>query len=360
VIKQFLADQAGLFFNTHSKNRKKIANLCFCIKVGVERWLLLVGRGGGGNMDTSFITKDTNERLPKAEHTFPENSQEIDMFATLYRDNSISVSALTDIGLLRSRNEDSFSVTDLTTGEVEFEADSMPHKLGERGALLVVADGMGGAAAGKLASEMTVAALREALIEDSSTVSLSARLAHATESANDQVYEFARQNPELTGMGTTLTAVLVQNNSAFIAQVGDSRAYLIRDENIHQLTKDQTLVQRLLDDGRITPEEALNYSRHVILQAIGPNPTVDYALGAIELQHNDFLLLCSDGLTGNVTSNDILDAVRNSPTLSDACDLLVDLANERGGDDNITVVLAKFYEAKLNSAYGSNSYKRVA
>jgi serine/threonine protein phosphatase PrpC len=311
-------------------------------------------------MNTNFITKNTNERLLKADYKFPENSQETNTYANLYSDNSISVSALTDIGLLRSRNEDSFSVTDLTTGEAEFEADTTPHKLGERGALLVVADGMGGAAAGKLASEMTVSALRDALIHDYSTVSLSARLAHATEAANRQVYEFAEQNPELTGMGTTLTAVLVQNNSAFISQVGDSRAYLIRDEKIHQLTKDQTLVQRLLDDGKITPAEALNYSKHVILQAIGPSPTVDYALGAIDLQHNDFLLLCSDGLTGNVNSDEILDAVRNSPTLSDACAQLIDLANGKGGDDNITVVLAKFYEAKLESAYGFEPYRRVA
>jgi PPM family protein phosphatase len=311
-------------------------------------------------MSTNFITRNTNERLPKAEYKSHENSQEIEVFANLYSDNLISVSALTDIGLLRSRNEDSFSVTDLTTGEAEFEADATPHKLGERGALLVVADGMGGAVAGKLASEMTVAALRDALIHDSSTLSLSVRLAHATETANHQVYEFATQNPELKGMGTTLTAVLVQNNSAYISQVGDSRAYLIRDEKIHQLTKDQTLVQRLLDDGRITPEEALNYSKHVILQAIGPNPTVDYALGAIELQHNDCLLLCSDGLSGNVNSDELLDAVHKSPTLADACNLLVDLANERGGDDNITVVIAKFHEAKLKSGYGFEPYKRVA
>lgn len=315
-------------------------------------------------MSTTFITKTTNERLPKAEYPSPESSREMNIYSNLYSEDLISVSAMTDIGLLRSRNEDSFTVTDLTTGEAEFDGDFTAHKLGERGALLVVADGMGGAAAGKLASEMAVAGLREALIHDSSTVSLSARLAQATETANRQVYEFAEQHPELKGMGTTLTAVLLHNHSAYISQVGDSRAYLIRGEMIHQLTKDQTLVQRLIDEGRITPEQAINYSKHVILQAIGPNPTVDYALAAIDLEDNDYLLLCSDGLSSNVSAYELFDAVKNSETLADACNRLVDLANERGGDDNITVVIAKFYEAKLKagdeSLKGFAPYKNVA
>jgi PPM family protein phosphatase len=286
------------------------------------------------------------------------------MSANLYSEDLISVSAMTDIGLLRSKNEDSFSIADLTTGEAEFDSDFTAHKLGERGALLVVADGMGGAAAGKLASEMAVAALREALIEDASTVSLSARLAQATEAANRQVYEFAEQHGELKGMGTTLTAVLVQNHSAYISQVGDSRAYLIRGTKIHQLTKDQTLVQRLIDEGRITPAQALNYSKHVILQAIGPNPTVDYALAAIDLEDNDYLLLCSDGLSSNVQADELFDAVQKAPSLAEACNQLIDLANERGGDDNITVVIAKFHGARLQagdeSLPGFRPYQKVA
>jgi PPM family protein phosphatase len=311
------------------------------------------------DMTTNYLTKITHELLAEATYKSPENGQEVNsMLANLYNENLISVSAMSDIGLLRSRNEDSFSVADLTTGEAEFDTDFTVHKIGERGALLVVADGMGGAVAGKLASEMAVAALRNTLIHDSSTASFSARLAHATETANDQVYEFAEENPELKGMGTTLTAVLIQDNSAYISQVGDSRAYLIRDGGIHQLTKDQTLVQRMIDEGRITPEQALNYSKHIILQAIGPGPTVDYALAAIELQDNDCLLLCSDGLSSNVQADELYDAVQNSPSLAEACNQLIDLANDRGGDDNITVVIAKFNEAKLQA--GDKSLRHIA
>jgi serine/threonine protein phosphatase PrpC len=315
-------------------------------------------------MSTNYITKTTKEHLPITEHQSFGNSQEIDEFTNLYNENLILVSALTDIGLLRARNEDSFAVADLTTGDVTFAADFTPHRIGDRGALLVVADGMGGAAAGKLASEMAVDALREALIDDSANRTLNARLANATEVANRHIYEFASQNPELKGMGTTLTAILVQNNSACISQVGDSRAYLIRDEKIHQLTKDQTLVQKLIDDGRITPEQALNYSRHIILQAVGTEPTVDYALAAVALYHNDYLLLCSDGLSTHITSEEMLNAVQDSATLPEACNLLVDLANQRGGDDNITVVIARLYEAKMRSGddplFDFDPYRKAA
>lgn len=315
-------------------------------------------------MSTNFMSKTTKEHLPFSEHKSFGNSQETDEFMNLYNENLISVSALSDIGMARSRNEDSFSVADLTTGEASLEDDFTPHRIGERGTLLVVADGMGGAAAGKIASEMAIEVLREVLIQDLSSHSLNARLANATEAANRQVYEFASQNPQLKGMGTTMTAILVQNNSASISQVGDSRAYLIRDEKIHQLTKDQTLVQKLIDNGQITPEQALNYSRHVILQAVGTEPTVGYELGTVGLYHNDYLLLCSDGLSSQVSSEEMLNAVQNSATLPDACNLLIDLANERGGEDNITVVIARLYEAKLKSndetAYGFDPYRKAA
>lgn len=315
-------------------------------------------------MSTNFMTRITKEQFSIPEYKSPGHSQEVDEFTNLYHENLILVSAQTDIGLLRSKNEDAFCIADLTTGEAALESDCIPHRIGERGTLLVVADGMGGAAAGKLASEMAVAALREALLHDSANLSLNTRLANATEAANRQVYNFASQNPELKGMGTTLTAVLVQNNSAMISQVGDSRAYLIRGERIHQLTKDQTLVQKLIDSGQITPEQALSYSRHVILQAVGTEPTVDYALAEIDLYHDDHLLLCSDGLSSYITAEEMLQTIENSATLPDACNFLVELANERGGEDNITIVIARLYEAKMRSAeereFAFDPYRKAA
>lgn len=300
-------------------------------------------------MVMNLISKASKRTLPMHEFERQDDREETDMFTNIREEKLLLATALTDRGLLRSKNEDSFSVADLATGTMQLESDFMPQRIGERGALLVVADGMGGAAAGKLASEMAVIALRESLIGDKANHYASIRLANATEFANHCIYEFAKENPEVKGMGTTLTAALVQGHSVCISQVGDSRAYLIRDEKICQLTKDQTLVQQMIDAEQIALEEIANYPRHIILQAVGIAPTVNYALFTVELYHNDCLLLCSDGLSNKVSAEEIRKAVKDSANLPDACTLLVDLANARGGEDNITVIIARLFEAKLLS-----------
>ncbi|MBI3652196.1 MAG: serine/threonine-protein phosphatase [Acidobacteria bacterium] len=300
-------------------------------------------------MSTNFISRITKENPPLQGHEMYGNSKGADMVANLDSENLISVAAISDVGLYRSRNEDAFSIADLTTGMEAAEADATPHRIGERGTLLVVADGMGGAAAGQFASRMAVNVLRKSLLKDVPNLPACSRLANATELANRWVYEYAKSHAEYDGMGTTLTAVLVQNNQACLSQVGDSRAYLIRGQTIHQLTKDQTLMQKLLDEGRLSPEATATFPGHIILQAIGTAPTVDYALATFDIYHNDYLLLCSDGLTNKVSAEELRQAVEQSTTLYDACDFLVALANQRGGEDNITVVLAKLYEAKLSA-----------
>src|SRR5262249_8943016 len=147
--------------------------------------------------------------------------------------------------------------------------------LSERGALLMVADGMGGAAAGEVASEMAVTTLREELAQSANARAIGLRLKEAVENVNWRIWDHAQQKPELRGMGTTLTAAIISNGLAYIAQVGDSRAYLLRGENFTQITKDQSLVQQWLDAGVLNEEEALIHPyRNVLTQSLGVGPAV--------------------------------------------------------------------------------------
>src|SRR5262249_28660530 len=254
----------------------------------------------------------------------------------------VSIWAQTDVGMQRPGNEDSFLVADLTAGSSGLSESTATHKVGERGSLLVVSDGMGGAAAGEIASEMAVTTLRELLQEDSVNDDISHRLQRATEAANDRIWHHAQDNPELWGMGGTVTAVRVQEGAACIAQVGDSRAYLVRGEQIKQLTKDQSLAQMLLDFGAIQPEQLHAVPQNVIMQALGTQPDVKVAMSAVQLTENDCLLICSDGLSNKVNPEEMKRAIKDSSNLNEACQSLVEKANQRGGEDNITVVMARF------------------
>jgi protein phosphatase len=165
----------------------------------------------------------------------------------------------------------------------------------------------------------------------------------AVELANQQIYAYAREHPEVRGMGTTVTAAGVNGDDLYLAQIGDSRAYLVRNGEAIQLTKDQSLMQRLVDAGELTEEEAeQSERRNIILQALGPDPRVKVDLTHQTLRRGDTLIICSDGLSGLVRREEFRDMVADHPELSDLCAGLIDLANERGGPDNITVVAAHF------------------
>jgi protein phosphatase len=180
---------------------------------------------------------------------------------------------------------------------------------------------------------------------------LAYRLKEAVEVANGHIHAYAKAHPEVRGMGTTTTAVGVLGDHLFLAQVGDSRAYLVRQGKAHQLTKDQSLMQRLVEAGEITEEEAAHSeSRNIILQALGPDPKVKVDLTYQELRKDDRLVLCSDGLSGQVSKEEIAEIVGGTTDLRAACDRLVALANERGGPDNITVVVARFDGDGLRSS----------
>jgi serine/threonine protein phosphatase PrpC len=262
---------------------------------------------------------------------------------------TVSVFAKTDLGRTRDHNEDTYLVADLTTRQASLQPEVREHVLGPRGSLFMVADGMGGAAAGEIASQMAAETVFEHLVatwcedHDATPQQFAMRLKEAVEQANGRINDYARQHPELRGMGTTTTAVGVLHDRVYLTQVGDSRAYLVRNGQAIQLTKDQSLMQRLVDAGELTEEEAERSERkNIILQALGPDARVRVDLTHQEVRRGDAIVLCSDGLSGQVRREEIAAAVGDgNKELSAACSELIALANDRGGPDNITVVVAR-------------------
>jgi PPM family protein phosphatase len=270
------------------------------------------------------------------------------MFGRSSKPIRVEVFGKTDLGRTRDHNEDKFLVADLSKKSASLQPEVRQHNVGPRGTLLVVADGMGGAAAGELASEMAAETIYSHLVkawneDDATPQRFAYRLKEAVEVANSSIHAHAKAHPELRGMGTTTTAAGVLADHLYLSQVGDSRAYLIRGGEAHQLTKDQSLMQRLVEAGELTEEEAAHSERrNIILQALGPDPKVKVDLTHQEVRRGDILVLCSDGLSGQVKKDEIAKIVSAAPSLSAACDQLISLANERGGPDNITVVIARF------------------
>jgi PPM family protein phosphatase len=216
-----------------------------------------------------------------------------------------------------------------------------------RSPLFVVADGMGGAQAGEVASRIAVESFRHGLDDASQPEAALATLALA---ANSRIHELSHSNAEHAGMGTTLTAVYVGDREVAIAHVGDSRAYCLRDGELLRLTDDHSLVDELLRQGRLTPEEAVEHpQRSVITRALGPEGTVEVDTRSFRARPGDVYLLCSDGLTTMLSEEEIADALRSHPRLRDAGEALIAAANEAGGRDNITVVLLRLEEVGAGS-----------
>ena len=247
----------------------------------------------------------------------------------------------TDNGKVRSINEDASLILDLGRGAVVDALTSFP--LDQGGVLLAVADGMGGANAGEVASQIAIEQLGCGLTAPSQQDDPRSRLSYGIKSANRAIRHAAQETSSKAGMGTTITAILVNGKRGDIAQVGDSRAYLIRGDTMKQLTKDQSLVQLLVDAGQLTEEEAMHSpQRNVILQALGAQDDVTPDLSEIILDDGDTILLCTDYLMQKVTTREVLELVRDTSSLAEVCRALVSLANERGGQDNITALMASF------------------
>jgi len=272
----------------------------------------------------------------------------------------VELYAQTDVGRVRQGNEDNFLVLDLTSRESWSGSDGAQEppdnirrfEVGSEGLVLIVSDGMGGALAGDVASRMAVESVREMLTEDDehktddqgANVSLVDCLRNATGYANYAIHRKSLEDPRCSGMGATLTAAAIAGRTMDFVQVGDSRAYVIRGNEIKLATKDQSLVQQLVDVGQITEEDAETHMfRNVILQALGAQSDLAPVVSRVRLQRGDIMLLCSDGLSGKMRAEEMLQIINESSgDLAAACDALVKEANKRGGEDNITVVLARF------------------
>ncbi len=237
----------------------------------------------------------------------------------------MQVYAKTDIGKKRETNQDAFDTGYFNDGTV----------------WAVVCDGMGGVSGGQVASALcidkTVNALKRSYRENMTVNNVKNMLVSAINAANSYVFDESLKDRELKGMGTTIVAVVIVNGIAVIAHVGDSRAYLVND-TIKQITKDHSYVQLLVDNGKITPEEAETHpDKNIITRAIGIEGFVDVEVDMVDIKAADKLLLCTDGLSGYVKDGDILKIVKEYGDSS--TEKLVETANLNGGRDNITVVL---------------------
>jgi serine/threonine protein phosphatase PrpC len=236
----------------------------------------------------------------------------------------LRAAARSDVGLCRSANEDAYALAPA---------------LG----LYLVADGMGGHVAGQVASQMAAKSTVEALQQvHEKGASLTEKLRFCVAWANRRIFDSAEAKPELFGMGTTLVALLAGSGRIGLAHVGDSRAYLVRGGRIRQLTDDHSLVAELVRRRELSPDAALAHPhRHVLTRAIGVRRRIDADLAELTPMAGDVLVLCSDGLTNHVGDAEIASIVSCDPQLDEACTRLVDLANSRGGEDNITIALIR-------------------
>jgi protein phosphatase len=269
----------------------------------------------------------------------------------------LDVAALSDKGKVREQNEDHYFVArcgrHVTTMMTNVPSGDVPSQFGETGYLMVVADGMGGHAGGEVASRLAIAALINITLhvpdwilrlDDEQAQRLIDRAADRVNQVHDVLKEKARLDPRLQGMGTTMTAAFSLGNDLFVAQVGDSRAYLFRDGSLQLLTRDQTHAQRLADLGAISQQDvACHRLRHILTNALGSSQSeVDAEIRRWKLADGDRLLLCTDGLTDMIDDAGIAAVLAGETRSSEACRLLVERALANGGRDNVTVVLARY------------------
>ena len=240
------------------------------------------------------------------------------------------ICACSDVGKIRDINQDAYYY---------IEDDKLP--------IFIVADGMGGHKAGEVASNLAISTIIRHY-ESSKQKILSKEmfipqfLNESVELANDNLIEEASGDDELKGMGTTVTMCLILDNEVYIGHVGDSRAYLLRNGELSQITQDHSLVGELLRIGSITKDEAVNHpKKNIITRALGSNPKINVDVFNRELQNDDKIILCTDGLTNMVTEEKILEILLSSEIPSAVCSTLVNISNEAGGIDNTTIMIIK-------------------
>lgn len=246
----------------------------------------------------------------------------------------MTVGAKSDVGKSRGNNEDNFYVSNDM---------KVP--------LYIVADGMGGHNAGEVASNMAIEIIKNKFMNPKDDLldkdKVIKSIKQSIEEANTKIYLKSIENKELKGMGTTITLAYILENHIYLGHIGDSRAYLISDDNIQQITEDHSFVNELVKSGTITKEEAKNHpKKNMITRAVGSSSIIEMDLMVKEYNENDILILCSDGLTNMVSDIEIMEIMKDENDLQNACGRLVELANEKGGLDNITVVAIKLYKMR--------------
>lgn len=254
---------------------------------------------------------------------------------------------MSDVGRVRKNNEDNFVVCNLSTGEASLAPSLRSHRLGPRGTLFLVADGMGGEASGEVASQICATTVPKRLydnlksLESISEPNFVLLLREAVEFANQIIFQRAQANTAYRGMGTTTTAAALFGPYLFVGQVGDSRAYVCRNGVLVQLTRDQTYLNYLAEIGAELPEGPEKDSRKSILtQAVGSSENIDVRVTYTKIRQGDLILLCSDGLYNMVKGPEIVATLKNEEPLQARCKALIQKANEGGGTDNITLILA--------------------
>ena len=295
-------------------------------------------------------------------HSGPSPRHDADPALRLFKPFSslvqVDVNALSHTGLLRENNEDQFCVTRMSrvheTLLTSLPAGDVPERAEEVNYVMIVADGMGGHAAGELASRLAISALVGLALElpywiiklDSEEASreLERRARALVQEVGEIVFKRGHEDASLRGMGSTLTAARSLGRDLLVFHVGDSRAYMQRDGSLHRLTKDHTYAQMLVDCGRLgSSDVAASGVGHVLTNALGGSTEhVDVDVDLVRLEHGDRVLLCSDGLSDLVDDETISRTLAGSASSNDACANLVQLALDRGGRDNVTVVVAAY------------------
>ncbi len=258
----------------------------------------------------------------------------------------VELFARTEIGCVRERNEDAFVVANASTGERGLRPGTTMQELGQGVSLVGVCDGMGGAAAGDIASKIGTETLYDAMMAATplhDSAGAQEALLSAIGTANRAILEYARTHPGKRGMGTTMTAALIFGHDIYIVHIGDSRAYLRRGRTLTQLTTDHSIVGQMIASGQLTPEQGRSYEhRNVLLQALGVQPVIQPELVQVSLRAGDVLLLCSDGLTGPLEDSRVLELMLKYQDPVRCCRALTEAACAAGGPDNVTVAVGRF------------------
>ena len=242
------------------------------------------------------------------------------------------IGMLTDVGKVRTIDEDSILAADLSFGVNSENSKFL---------LLAVADGMGGHAKGEEASKIALNAIARAVIPELfNDTPFTELLEKGIQNANQDILDYTAKYPESSGMGTTSVCAVVKGNEVHLANVGDSRAYVVSDDEIRQVTKDHSYVQALVDEGKITQAEAREHpKKNIITKAVGISPSIEADKSILTLGSDESLLLCCDGVIAHLTDEDIHKIINDSPDPQSACQKIVDTANERGGTDNISLII---------------------